>query len=161
MGSHIGAVTKNPSNVTIFDDHYTYDGNNNQLTHTSFATTTNYTVNETNELTNNGATTQSFDGNGNQTASSAGQSGSYNSMDQTTSYTPAGGSALSLGYADIAQDELATMGARRCASRRLGSREARVVQRRSSGTATPTATSSARRTAAMPRSTSRSTAKAT
>ena len=45
-----------------------------------------------------GATTYSYDANGNQTASSAGESISYNSVNQTTSLTPAGGSALSMAY---------------------------------------------------------------
>ncbi len=45
-----------------------------------------------------GATRYSYDGDGNQTGNSAGEAISYNSVNQTTSMTPAGGSALSMAY---------------------------------------------------------------
>jgi RHS repeat-associated protein len=48
-----------------------------------------------------GSTTYSFDANGNQTSSSAGESLSYNPINQTTSMTPAGGSALAMGYTGV------------------------------------------------------------
>jgi YD repeat-containing protein len=45
-----------------------------------------------------GAVTYTYDADGNLTASSSGEAMSYNSVNQTTSLTPAGGSALSMAY---------------------------------------------------------------
>jgi RHS repeat-associated protein len=72
--------------------------------------TTTATFIATDQLTARGDVTYSYDANGNQTASSAGQALAYNGADQTTSLKRAGGSALAATYAGASQVELATAG---------------------------------------------------
>ncbi|HSH61576.1 MAG TPA: RHS repeat-associated core domain-containing protein [Acidimicrobiales bacterium] len=73
--------------------------------------TTTATFNAADQLTARGSVTYSYDANGNQTASSAGQALAYNAADQTTSLKRAGGSALGATYAGASQVEWATAGA--------------------------------------------------
>ena len=82
---------------------YAYDGNDNRTSETLNGVTTSYVYNAADALTQAGSTTYTWDANGNMTGSSAGDSFSYNAQDQTTSVTPAGGSATSMSYTGIAQ----------------------------------------------------------
>lgn len=99
---------------------YTYDVNGNRKTRTtSGGTVTTYAYNNADQLCwrytgtsanacalpPSGAVSYTYDNNGNQTASSAGMSGTYNSKDQMTGYTPEGGSAATYEYADVRQNE--------------------------------------------------------
>lgn len=61
-------------------------------------------------MTTAGSTTYSFDANGNQTGASGGLSFAYNAKDQTSSITPAGGSAISMTYRGPNQTERVTAG---------------------------------------------------
>ncbi|MHB8468191.1 MAG: RHS repeat-associated core domain-containing protein [Gaiellaceae bacterium] len=88
---------------------YAYDSAGNMTAKTISGTTTSYTVNAANQLSNTG---QSFDANGSQTADPATfSSASYNTLDQTTSITPTGGSAIALAYAGLNQAHRVTNGA--------------------------------------------------
>jgi RHS repeat-associated protein len=86
---------------------YGYDVNGNLSSKTVSGTTTTYTVNDANQLTNTGF---SYDGNGSETASTLLTALSYNKVDQTTSITPSGGSAYSLAYQGIGQAQRITDG---------------------------------------------------
>jgi RHS repeat-associated protein len=69
---------------------------------------TTYTYNDANELANTG---HSFDANGSQTADpGVFGSASYNTLDQTSSLTPSGGSAYSLTYKGFGQAQRLTNG---------------------------------------------------
>jgi RHS repeat-associated protein len=57
-----------------------------------------------------GSTTYAYDADGNQASSSAGESLSYNPLNQTTSMTPAGGSALSMAYAGVDSTQRTSVG---------------------------------------------------
>jgi RHS repeat-associated protein len=98
------------------DFNYDFDGNSNRTQVTTPSTTTYYRYAGANQLCfqatvatgscgapPGGAITFTYDGNGNLTGSSNGISGTYNNLNQTTSYTPAGGSALSQSYRDVGQ----------------------------------------------------------
>ncbi|MHB8468190.1 MAG: RHS repeat-associated core domain-containing protein [Gaiellaceae bacterium] len=88
---------------------YTYDSAGNMTSKTINGTTTNYTVNAANQLTNTG---HSFDSNGSQTADPGTFTNTtYNTLDQATSITPTGGSAFSLAYAGLNQANRVTNGA--------------------------------------------------
>ncbi|MDQ3787856.1 MAG: hypothetical protein M3422_11495 [Actinomycetota bacterium] len=101
---------------------WTYDANGNRLTQTINGVVTNYAYNAGNELCwtgstagtcgapPTGATTFTFDANGNQTSNSAGQALVYNNKDQTTSMKPAGGSAVAMTYADVDQTQRLSVG---------------------------------------------------
>lgn len=113
---------------------YAYDANGNRLSQTINGSQTSYAYNAANELCwsyagasnagcslpPTGATTYTFDGNGNETGDSAGASFSYNAKNQTTSITPAGGSALSMSYTGASQDERVTAGSDAFAYNELG-----------------------------------------
>jgi RHS repeat-associated protein len=73
--------------------------------------TTSATFNAADQLTARGSVTYSYDANGNQSGSSAGQALAYNGADQTTSLKRAGGSALAATYAGANQVERASAGA--------------------------------------------------
>jgi RHS repeat-associated protein len=81
---------------------YIYDANGNMTSKTVNGVTTNYTYDAANELSGSGYT---FDANGNQTASPDVTSLVYNTKDQTTSMTPAGGSPISMTYSGMNQWE--------------------------------------------------------
>ena len=91
----------------VSDYQYTYDGASNRLTTLVNGAQTTYTYNAADELTQSltGGTTitYSYDSNGNRTGASTGQVLGYNSLDQTTNFTPAGGSAISATYAGSGQ----------------------------------------------------------
>jgi len=104
------------------DHTYTYDKAGNRTSKNDGGTTTFYGYGEVNQLcwektttTNpatsactapSAATTFTHDLNGNMTGNSAGFAATYNALDQTTSITPAGGSAFSpLTYAGTDQGE--------------------------------------------------------
>jgi RHS repeat-associated protein len=103
---------------------YTYDLDGNLATENLGGTTKTFQYNASDALcwamsgtsanacssAPTGATTYSYDANGNQTASSAGESISYNSVNQTTSLTPAGGSALSMAYTGTDSTQRTTAG---------------------------------------------------
>ncbi len=74
-------------------------------------TTTSSSFNAADQLTARGSVGYSYDANGNQTGSSAGQALVYNGGDQTTSLKKAGGSALSATYAGTSQVERTGAGA--------------------------------------------------
>jgi RHS repeat-associated protein len=121
LGRLTSAVEKasDGAGATLDSRTYTYDKASNRTTQVVNGTTTTYKYNAANQLCWHatgtpanacgsppvGATTYSYDANGNTTASSAGQAASYNIKDQTTSYTPPGGSAISFGYAGTDQTE--------------------------------------------------------
>jgi RHS repeat-associated protein len=79
--------------------------------------TTNYSYNGANELTNAG---YGYDANGNETQAPSLSSLVYNSQDQTTSITPAGGSATAMGYAGVGQTERTSRGSTSYLNARLG-----------------------------------------
>jgi len=95
----------------VDDRSYVLDGAGNILTRTINGTTSNYAYNADNELTNGPAGSYSYDANGNQTANSAGLKLAYNAKNQTTSITPAGQSATTLGYLGAGQASLSSIGA--------------------------------------------------
>ena len=113
------AVERNSASTIIDNRAYTYDFASNRKSQTINGATTSYAYNAANQLcwTYNGvssaacgsppggATTYSYDANGNTTASSAGLAFSYNLRDQTTSFTPPGGTATSFAYAGTGQSE--------------------------------------------------------
>jgi len=93
-----------------FDRDYDYDANFNRTSKSENGTGTDYTYNDAHELTKADATTYSYDDNGNTTGSSSGWNFAYNTLDQTTSITKPGGTALApltYGGADQTQRRLA------------------------------------------------------
>jgi RHS repeat-associated protein len=122
---------------------YTMDANGNRTRQvvnltgstSTGATTTSYAYNSGNELcwkltgtSSNacgspptGATTYTFNQAGDETGgSTGGLSFSYDNAGQTTSFTPAGGSATSLAYLDGGQDQLIANGSTSVANSQLG-----------------------------------------
>jgi RHS repeat-associated protein len=104
-----------------FDRSYDYDANYNRKSKTENGTTTNYTYNDAHELTDAGSTSYSYDGNGNTTSSSTGWALSYNTLDQSTSITKPGGTALNpLTYGGADQTERRAAGTTTFATSALG-----------------------------------------
>ncbi len=113
------AVERNSGNTVIDDRSYDYDLASNRQSQTINGATTSYAYNAANQLCwtysgvsgaacgspPGGATTYSYDLNGNTTATSAGVDFDYNVRDQTTSLTLGAGSPLSFGYAGAGQSE--------------------------------------------------------
>jgi RHS repeat-associated protein len=113
------AVERNSGNAIIDDRAYTYDLASNRQTQTINGATTSYAYNAANQLCwtysgasgascgspPGGATTYTYDANGNTAASSAGLDFDYNVRDQTTAFTAPGGSPISFGYASTGQTE--------------------------------------------------------
>jgi RHS repeat-associated protein len=91
---------------------YGYDGDGNLITQSLAGFTGTYAYNANDELCwsllgtsangcatpPTGAVRYAYDGNGNQTTNTGGEAISYNSLNQTTSLAPAGGSSLSMAY---------------------------------------------------------------
>jgi RHS repeat-associated protein len=99
------AQTKNSGGTVTEDYQYTYDPAGNRTSQDANGTQTTYSYNGANELTQAGSTTYSYDANGNLTGSSAGFGAAYNAKNQTSSVTPAGGSAVAMGYRGTGQTE--------------------------------------------------------
>ncbi len=114
------AQTKNSGGTVIDDYKYEYDGAGNRTKQTVNGTATSYTYNAANKLTSDGTNTYSYDANGNLTGSSAGLSLSYNSLNQTASITPPGGSAIGMSYTGDSQVERVTAGSTTYANNALG-----------------------------------------
>jgi len=94
-----------------------YDNNGN-MTSSAFGggTPTSMTYNNVDQLTSStasGTPTYSYDANGNRLTVSGGNSTRYNWLDQTSSTTPYGGSAINATYAGGGQSERLTNGATR------------------------------------------------
>jgi RHS repeat-associated protein len=103
---------------------YTYDADGNMMSKTAGSATTAYAYNSADQLcwayagassnpcssAPTGATTYSFDSDGNQTGSSAGVSFSYDTKDQTTSTTYGGTTLSGLSYTDQGQDNRTSVG---------------------------------------------------
>ena len=103
---------------------YGYDAAGNITSRTVGSSTTSYAYNAANELcwassgaSNNdctsppaGATTYSFDADGNETGSSAGASFAYNAKNQTTAVTYGGTTVTGLTYSDSGQSQRTTSG---------------------------------------------------
>ncbi len=106
--------------VTTDERLYDYDAVGNRSSETLNGVTTTAGFNAADQLTSRGGVSYSYDANGNQTASSAGQALSYNSADQTTSLKKAGGSPLSATYAGPNQVERITAGATAFTNTELG-----------------------------------------
>lgn len=104
------ATQTNASGTVLNSYSWTYDANGNMLSKTANGTITNLSYNAANEMTQNGSYTYTYDANGNLTGSSAGLSLSYNAANQTTSITPAGGSADPMTYAGVGQANRLTEG---------------------------------------------------
>lgn len=103
---------------------YSYDADGNVLSQIAGSTTTSHAYNSAGELCwvylgsssnacsspPSGATTFSFDSNGNETASSAGVSFTYNPKNQTTGITHGGTTLSPLAYSDAGQEQRITAG---------------------------------------------------
>lgn len=103
---------------------YAYDSSGNMTSKTAGSTTTSYAYNAVNELcwaytgsssnsclsAPTGATTYTFDSNGNETGSSSSDSLSYNSKNQSTSITHGGTTLSSLAYSGGDQTNRTTAG---------------------------------------------------
>jgi RHS repeat-associated protein len=112
------ARTTSASGSVGDDLRYAYDAVGNRTSETvrqsgllgTSDVTTVSSFNPAGQLTSRGSVTYSYDANGNQSGSSAGQALAYNPADQTTSLKRAGGSALGATYAGLSQVERATAG---------------------------------------------------
>jgi hypothetical protein len=103
---------------------YTYDAGGNMLIRTAGSATTTYAYNAADQLcwvysgsssnacasAPSGATTFTFDSNGNETGNSLGASLVYNAKNQTTSITYGGTTLGSLAYSDIGQQQRISAG---------------------------------------------------
>ena len=108
--------------------HYAYDANSNRCaqrilpgpaqfpfdcTAQPNANTTTYSHNaadQLTQLTQAGATTFTYDGNGNETQRSDGRAAAHNAKDQTTSMTPPNGSAIPMSYSGTGQSRRVSAG---------------------------------------------------
>jgi len=101
--THAGAVQTSPTSGADYD--YAYDKNGNRTSSTvTGGTNPGYTYNAANELTSTGATTSTYDPDGNLTATSAGFTAGYDTANTTTHATnPTGGADAALTYADAGQ----------------------------------------------------------
>ncbi len=101
--THAGAVQTTPTTGADYD--YAYDKNGNRTSSTvNGGTNPGYTYNAANELTSTGATTSTYDPDGNLTATSAGFTAGYDTANTTTHATnPTGGADTALKYADAGQ----------------------------------------------------------
>jgi len=111
--------------ATLDNRSWSYDKASNRKSQTVNGATTSYGYNAANELcwlyggssTNacgsppSGATTFTHDANGNMTADTTGLALAYNIKDQTTSYTPPGGTTTAFTYAGPDQTERTSLGA--------------------------------------------------
>jgi RHS repeat-associated protein len=107
-----GRLTDADNPSTVLD--YSYDANGNRCRTDGTAcqgVSDPYQYNGANELTSSpGTSSYSYDGNGNQTASSAGYAAIYNPKNQTTSMTANGQGPVAMAYADADQTERTSVG---------------------------------------------------
>jgi hypothetical protein len=90
---------------------YTYDHNSNRLTQTVDGQQTSYTYNDADQLQTAGATSFSYDGNGNELSASGIRSDeTYNAKDQLTSITPQGQPVLAMSYTGEGQFDRVSRG---------------------------------------------------
>jgi RHS repeat-associated protein len=82
---------------------YGFDANSNRSSQTVNGISTSYGHNAADQLTASGATTYTYDLNGNETGNSAGRTATYNAKDQTISAKPAGGTTESMSYSGTGQ----------------------------------------------------------
>ena len=115
-----GATTKNSAGTTVDTRSWAYDQASNRTSQTINGTTTSYTYNAANQLTGSGGVTYTYDGNGNQIGTSAGQAISYNPKNQSTSIKRAGGTAVAMTYAGLDQTERTAAGGDTYANGLLG-----------------------------------------
>ena len=113
------AQTKAGTSV-VADYAYDYDAVGNRISEIINGTTTTAAFNAADQLTSRAGVTYSYDLNGNQTGSSAGQALAYNAADQTASLKRAGGTALASTYAGANQVERATAGSTTFTNSMLG-----------------------------------------
>jgi RHS repeat-associated protein len=120
----LSAVEKNSGGTTIDTRSYTYDNASNQKTRTINGSTVTFAYNGANEMcwhfvgtsANSclsppaGADVFSYDSNGNTLGANNGLDFDYNIRDQTTSWTPPGGSATTFSYAGPGQTERTSIG---------------------------------------------------
>lgn len=106
VGSSSNTCPNPPSGATG----YNYDPAGNITSVTENGSTTNYGYNAADELTSAGSITYHYDADGNLTSASNGLSYAYNALNQATSTTPPGGSALPLSYIGPGQDQLSQAG---------------------------------------------------
>ena len=101
--------------TTVWDGavahHYTYDPAGNRLTHNDHGIVTTYGYNAANQLTGlSGGTTVSHDGQGNQTATSAGDAYTYDQANRPVSITAGGTGPLTATYRGDTAVGRATLG---------------------------------------------------
>jgi RHS repeat-associated protein len=99
-----------PTGTVTADYQYGYDKAGNFTTRTDLSGTVTYAYNENNELVTSTAGSWTHDADGQLTAGPGGFALAYNNRQQTTSITPAGGSANALTFADGNQQELTADG---------------------------------------------------
>jgi RHS repeat-associated protein len=99
------AVTKSASGSTISSYQYAYDPVGNITSENLNGTTTAMSYNGADQLTQAGTASYTYDGAGNELGNSAGLTFSYNALNQTSSITPGGGSAISMAYRGTGQSE--------------------------------------------------------
>jgi RHS repeat-associated protein len=118
------AVELNSSQIEVDRREYYYDAASNRTSQVVNGATTSFAYNAANQLCwtysgssgaacglpPGGATTYSYDANGNTTVNSGGLDFDYNARDQTTAFTPPGGSPISFGYAGAGQSERTSVG---------------------------------------------------
>jgi YD repeat-containing protein len=91
---------------------YSYDANGNRCSTSTTCTSPTYQYNAANEVTASpGVGSYTYDGNGNETGSSAGDSFTYNAKNQTTALTHGGSTLSGLTYADADQTQRTAAGA--------------------------------------------------
>ena len=114
----VQAKTTSSSGSILDDFRYAWDAVGNRTSETvrqsgllgASDVTTKATFNAADQLILRGTVSYTYDADGNQTASSAGQALAYNGADQTTSLKRAGGTALPATYAGAGQSQRATAG---------------------------------------------------
>jgi RHS repeat-associated protein len=118
------AIERNSSSAVIDSRAYDYDLASNRTAQVVNGSTTSFAYNAANQLCwqvsgssgagcgspPGGAVTYGYDANGNTTGASNGVDFDYNVRDQTTAFTPPGGSPVSFGYAGAGQTERTSVG---------------------------------------------------
>jgi RHS repeat-associated protein len=105
------AIQKNGSGTQIASYVYGYDPVGNLTSKNDNGSGMTLSYNAGNELSQGGATTYTYDGNGSGTGASTGATTAYNAQNQATSFTPAGGQATSMTYTGAGQTQRVAAGA--------------------------------------------------